>query len=167
MKSSTCGWIIPKQFNLSWVYGEEYGMQRKCYNEYWQNTDCSGERSFHSIFRYDMSSCISGMEIYGDNDQWWYTPTSRCRDAGCMDCEDFTSMPSRKHQCMPCSFRDNCSFMRVDCEYNGNHHFSKFTIKDYSVRTRTKNQRTFSCLRSIWRLSIWKNWFWPVFLKHG
>ena len=113
-------------------------MQRKCYNEYWQNTDCSGERSFHSIFRYDMSSCISGMEIYGDNDQWWYTPTSRCRDSGCMDCEDFTSMPSRKHQCMPCSFRDNCSFMRVDCEYDGNHHFQNFTKDVTRARHRAR-----------------------------
>eukprot|EP00493_Phyllostaurus_siculus_P014234 UN14451 len=112
------------------MHGEEYGMQRKCYNEYWQNTDCSEERSFHSIFRYDMSTCISGMEIYGDDNQWYYTPTSRCRDAGCMDCEDFTSMPSRKHQCMPCSFRDNCSFMRVDCEYDGEYDGSRFGKTD-------------------------------------
>merc|ERR1711887_528822 len=96
-----------RNFYHNSMHGEEYGMQRKCYNEYRQNTDCSEERSFHSIFRYDMSTCISGMEIYGDDNQWYYTPTSRCRDAACMDCEDFTSMPSRKHQCMPCSFRDN------------------------------------------------------------
>merc|ERR1719300_1548392 len=119
-----------RNFYHNSMHGEEYGMQRKCYNEYWQNTDCSGERSFHSIFRYDMSTCISGMEIYGDNDQWWYTPTSRCRDSGCMDCEDFTSMPSRKHQCMPCSFRDNCSFMRVDCEYDDQYDGSRFGKTD-------------------------------------
>jgi len=77
-----------------------------------------------------MSTCISGMEIYGDNDQWYYTPTSRCRDSGCMDCEDFTSMPSRKHQCMPCSFRDNCSFMRVDCEYDDQYDGSRFGKTD-------------------------------------
>merc|ERR1719435_478385 len=112
------------------MYGEEYGVQRKCYNEYWQNTDCSGERSFHSIFRYDESTCISGMEIYGDDNQWYYTPTSRCRDAACMDCEDFTSMPARKHQCMPCSFRDNCSFMRVDCEYDDEYDGSRFGKTD-------------------------------------
>merc|ERR1719427_1528084 len=110
--------------------GEEYGVQRKCYNEYWQNNDCSGERSFHSIFRYDESTCISGMEIYGDDNQWYYTPTSRCRDAACMDCEDFTSMPSRKHQCMPCSFRDNCSFMRVDCDYDDEYDGSRFGKTD-------------------------------------
>merc|ERR1719373_576095 len=120
-----------RNFYHNSMHGEEYGMQRKCYNEYWSNTDCSEERSFHSIFKYDMSTCISGMEIYGDNDQWYYTPTSRCRDSGCMDCEDFTSMPSRKHQCMPCSFRDNCSFMRVDCEYDDQYDGSRFG-KTYS-----------------------------------
>merc|ERR1711970_895510 len=119
-----------RNFYHNSMHGEEYGMQRKCYNEYWSNTDCSGERSFHSIFKYDMSTCISGMEIYGDNDQWYYTPTSRCRDAACMDCEDFTSMPSRKYQCMPCSFRDNCSFMRVDCEYDDEYDGSRFGKTD-------------------------------------
>merc|ERR1711970_439777 len=119
-----------RNFYRNSMDGEEYSVQRKCYNEYWQNTDCSQDRSFHSIFKYDMSTCISGTEIYGDNDQWYYTPTSRCRDAACMDCEDFTSMPSRKYQCMPCSFRDNCSFMRVDCEYDDEYDGSRFGKTD-------------------------------------
>merc|ERR1719285_1296301 len=119
-----------RNFYRNSMDGEEYSVQRKCYNEYWQNTDCSQDRSFHSIFKYDMSTCISGTEIYGDNDQWYHTPTSRCRDAACMDCEDFTSMPSRKYQCMPCSFRDNCSFMRVDCEYDDEYDGSRFGKTD-------------------------------------
>merc|ERR1719175_235832 len=39
-------------------------------------------------------------------------------------------MPSRKHQCMPCSFRDNCSFMRVDCEYDDQYDGSRFGKTD-------------------------------------
>merc|ERR1719159_1650273 len=36
----------------------------------------------------------------------------------------------RRHQCMPCSFRDNCSFMRVDCEYDDQYDGSRFGKTD-------------------------------------
>jgi len=95
-----------------------YG-RRECYEEWHDNGQCQREKgsNYYSVYKYDLSECISGNDIYGDDgtEPWYYTPTSRCHDSECTDCEDFTSMPSGKNTCTPCSFEENCSFMEVEC----------------------------------------------------
>ena len=62
-----------------------------------------------------MSSCIPASEIYENPGPYYYTPTSRCVDAECKDCEEYTNLGGM-WECTPCSFTDNCSYMMVECE---------------------------------------------------
>ena len=96
---------------------------RECYDEWWESSKCEGDRSFHSVFKYDVSPCISATDVYGAVAELHYsTPTSRCSDAACTDCVDFVYRASSMYECTPCSFSENCSFMWAECQDDGNLH---------------------------------------------
>jgi len=94
----------------------------RCYEEYWDSSDCSGFYSFLSVYDFTSSQCVSMASIYDRIHLTDYvTSNSQCVDSECTNCTEYDDWAGLgpgvwfKDTCYACSFVDNCYFKYIDC----------------------------------------------------